>query len=162
MPTPKPVPAPPAPQRPVMPQAPPPTTRSRPLPPQPAPSRVPAAQAPIPQAAGEPAEDDDAVIVPPPPVSALAHTTHRPRYPHQQGGLSLGFKRTMIPLLLTLGIEMFALILLGAFSPADSTFRMFFTPGIAITLAVLGFVFVPAGLFLMLQVRNELRNRPPA
>ena len=106
-------------------------------------------------------DEDDAVIVPAPPVSALAHSqAYRPPT-RPESGLSLGLRRTMIPILLTLGIEMFALLVLGALSPRDATFSMFIKPGIAIMLAVLGLLFLPAGLFLMFQVRNELSRRPP-
>jgi hypothetical protein len=172
---PRPQPALPAQQRPVVPKAQAPASPSRPLPPQPvppgriapgiaesaAPPTAPSEGA-IAQEVSEPVDDDDAVIVPAPTASAFAHGgAHRPHHPRPQG-LSLNVKRTMIPLLLTLSFEMFALIALGAFSPDGSTFKLFFQPGIAITLAILGFLFLPAGLFLMLQVRNEMSQRQSA
>jgi hypothetical protein len=110
----------------------------------------------------EPVDEDDQVIVPAPPVESLAHTQgHRPR-PVMRPALNVEVKRTMIPVLLTVGAICIGVVVLGMASDAESPFRVFRELWFAVPVVVIGLLFLVGAIFTMFQVRNELHRRAAA
>lgn len=102
--------------------------------------------------------DDDQVIVPAPPTEALAHThppvrkVARPR----AKTVSMKMKRTIIPIMLTLGVICLFLVALGLLSAKGSAFKDFASLGAALTFIPVGLVFLAGAVFTMFQVKQEL------
>jgi hypothetical protein len=110
----------------------------------------------------EPVDEDDQVIVPAPPVEALAHTPgHRPR-PMARPALNVEVKRTMIPVLLTIGAICIGVVVLGMSADVESPFRVFRELWFAVPVVVIGLLFLAGAIFTMFQVRNELHRRAAA
>lgn len=81
--------------------------------------------------------------------------------PRQHLVQTLGFKRTIIPILLTLGVLCLVLGLMGFFVSPVSPYaklaeRWFSVPMVLVGLVTLGF-----GILTMFQVRSELSRRGP-
>ncbi len=161
---------PPAPQAPV-PQAP--APRARPAAPRPAAPSSPnlTPPAPPPSPAGDDArpnenlpddemeivDDGDAVIVPAPPPSVFA-AKPKPATPHAHRAAvlhTLGFKRTMVPILLTGGV---LLPLFGAlkFLRGDNSPFSGLPTWVMVLLLIAGAILLAFGVMNMLQIRQQL------
>ncbi len=111
------------------------------------------------QAIAHVVEDDDTLNMPAPSAEMLAH---RPRPPRARGELlsrTVGFKQTLIPILLTMGV-MLAGIAAWSFALGEES------PVAAegwITVAVLGIgaVMLVLAVITMLQVRSQLNRTGP-
>jgi hypothetical protein len=104
-------------------------------------------------------EDDDMGIAPT-PTEVIARPAPAParRVALVQ---TTEFKRTIIPLMLVLGITLPLLVAMGHVMDEDSAF-LFFRGGIGWWLLGLGAVLLTAGVVTMFQVRHELGRRTDA
>jgi hypothetical protein len=103
-------------------------------------------------------EDAAGVIVPPPEPAAF---THRPApRPRAAPALyaRLNFRRTMIPILLTMGLALPACAIWWCFLDEDSPLKSL-SIAYPITLAVVGIALLALGIANMLQVRARLMER---
>jgi hypothetical protein len=103
-------------------------------------------------------EDDDAVVaIPAPAPMELTPRRHADRDPKKSRPLQ--FRRTVIPILLTLGVALPSLG--GAYFALnkDSTFRASVSAAVAIVLLACGPVLLLLALLNMMQVRAALRSR---
>lgn len=100
---------------------------------------------------------DDAVIVPPPSPEMLAHS-HTPKRPVRRQSVVQGlqFKRTIIPIMLTVGALCLIVIGLGLGAGEESPFRVFRGVGFLIPVLLIGLTLLAFGVLTMLQVKNEL------
>ena len=98
-------------------------------------------------------EDDDTLNLPPPPPEAFAHRPSPPR-PYRPASRTVGFKQTMIPILLTMGVMLSGIavwsFMLGEESPVAGH------AWIPIAVLVIGLVMLGFGVVTMLQVKNQL------
>ncbi len=97
------------------------------------------------------------MIVPPPPIDSLGHNPHVNRA-HLPNYKSLGYRRTIIPILLTIGVSMFALGASHWFADPDSNLGGQ-SVGMAIALFVCGAAALAFGVITMLQVKNLLKQQ---
>jgi hypothetical protein len=100
-------------------------------------------------------EDDDTLNLPAPTPDMLAHRRAAPPAPRRAPiARTVGFKQTLIPILLTLGLLLpglaFWSFALGEESPISAT------PGIAIALIATGVIMLIFALITMLQVKHQL------
>lgn len=98
-------------------------------------------------------EDDDTLNLPPPPPEALAHRP-APRTPRELASRRVGFKQTMIPVLLTMGVLLTG-IAVWSFSMGEES-PVFDEPTIPISVLIVGILMLGFGVFTMLQVRAQL------
>jgi len=114
----------------------------------------PASPAPAaPRASNRPATPMSAPLAAPPP-QRVAMVRRRRRLVQ-----TLGFKRTIIPVLLTLGALCPTLGLLGFFVSPISPFAKLAEGWFSISFVLIGLVMLGLGVLTMLQVRNELSKR---
>jgi len=105
------------------------------------------------EAVGHVVEDDDTLNLPAPPPEALAHR-RAPRVQRELASRRVGFKQTMIPILLTMGV-LFTGIAVWSFSMGEES-PVFEEPKIPISVLVVGVLMLGFGIFTMLQVRAQL------
>ena len=106
-------------------------------------------------AAGAAGFDDDAAVAPPPDPKKLGrHLIERTRFESQ-----LRFKRTLIPVLLTLGVLLPLTASLKWLAPRESAFAEW-SSGLAITILFAGAVILAAAVANMLSVKHMLSQRP--
>jgi hypothetical protein len=100
---------------------------------------------------------DDAVIVPPPSPDMLAHS-RAPKRPVRRQSVVQGlhFKRTIIPIMLTVGALCLIVIGLGLSADEESPFHVFRGIGFLIPVLLIGLTLLAFGVLTMLQVKNEL------
>jgi hypothetical protein len=110
-------------------------------------------------AATNAADDDDAVIVPAPEPSVFAPRPMLPPLKREAFYASIGFRRTVIPILLTMGVALPGCAIWWCFLDQDSPLK---TAGLRfpITLAVGGIILLGLGILNMLQVKSQLQSRP--
>jgi hypothetical protein len=113
-----------------------------------------------PQIEAAPLDDDDAVIVPPPPIEYLAHA-HPSAHAEAPFFKRTEYKRTIIPLLLTMSVCM-AVLAIGKYICREDTVIGALKPAIQYSLFVLAAISLVSGVLLMLQVRSELMRQGPA
>jgi uncharacterized membrane protein (DUF485 family) len=99
-------------------------------------------------------EDDDTLNMPAPSAESLAHRPPRPRAQKELMSRTAGFKQTLIPILLTMGVLLPAIagysMFLGEESPmATATW-------IPMLLMGMGVVMLVFAVVTMLQVKNQL------
>jgi hypothetical protein len=98
-------------------------------------------------------EDDDTLNLPAPPPEAFAHRPPPPR-PYRPASRTVGFKQTMIPILLTMGVMLSGIaawsFVLGEESPVAGH------AWIPIAVLAIGVVMLGFAVMTMLQVRNQL------
>jgi hypothetical protein len=105
-------------------------------------------------------DDDDAVIVPAPGPAVFAHRPAPPaltkRVPlHAR----LGFRRTMIPILLTLGLALPVTAIWWMIQEDDSPIRELGWQ-FPVTLTVIGIVMLGLGILNMVQVKRQMDEQP--
>jgi hypothetical protein len=98
-------------------------------------------------------EDDDTLNLPAPPPEALGHR-RAPRPQKVLASRRVGFKQTMIPVLLTMGV-MLSGIAVWTFSMGEES-PVVDAPMIPLSLLILGIVMLGFAVFTMLQVRAQL------
>ena len=105
-------------------------------------------------------DDDDMLNMPTPSPEMLAHRPAPVRKPRELRSRSVGFKQTLIPILLTMGVMMSGIAVwsfaLGEESPVAAA------PGITIGIASMGVVMLVFAVVTMLQVRHQLTESPAA
>jgi hypothetical protein len=103
--------------------------------------------------------DDDAVIVPPPDPTVFAPRP-APRAPARLHRVqTLEFKRTIIPILLTLGVICPTLALVGFLAPATSPLSVLRSAWFSIPFILIGLLNLALAVITMLQVRDELQRQ---
>jgi hypothetical protein len=105
-------------------------------------------------AVGRVVEDDDTLNLPSPSPESLAYRRNAPGPKRQLASRTVGFKQTLIPILLTLGILLSGIaiwsLMLGEESPvATATW-------IPIALVAIGVIMLVFGVITMLQVKAQL------
>jgi hypothetical protein len=104
-------------------------------------------------------EDDDAVIVPAPDPAVFVHCP-APRPPVRVHRVqTLEFKRTIIPILLTLGVVCPALALVGLLAPPTSPLSVLRSGWFAGPFVLIGVLNLALAVVTMLQVKHELEQR---
>jgi len=168
--TPRRAPGPPPPQ-PASTSAKPPARPAAPRPPAAARPAVPEMPAPAPEQAEEPLpppdeieqqaaeeEADDAVIVPAPAPTVLGHLPRKPP-PRPHMFQSLGFRRTIIPILLTLGALCVVVVIMGFLSPQDHPFSAFAKIWFAIPALLIGAVLLSLAGMTMVHVKHDMAQQ---
>jgi hypothetical protein len=105
-------------------------------------------------------DDGDAVIVPAPDPGALAHRPPRKRAKSQPLYARLSFRRTLIPILLTMGVALPGCAIWWCFLDADSPLKSI-SISFPITLAAVGLVLLGLGVMNMLFVKHQLEQQTP-
>ena len=102
-------------------------------------------------------DDDDAVIVPAPTADVFAHHPAPVRAPRQPFYMRMSFRRTIIPILLTMGVALPGCAVWWMMQDEDSPAR-----GLGIkfplTFTFVGLVLLALGIVNMLHVKQELRR----
>lgn len=105
-------------------------------------------------------DEDDVVIVPAPSPEVLAaRPAPRPVVRQQHLVQRLEFKRTLIPILLTLGVICPFVGLMGYFVKATSPYARLAEVWFSIPFTLTGLVMLGLGVMTMLQVRHELGRK---
>jgi hypothetical protein len=141
------------PAAPTLSQAPlPPVTGAAPLPPVTPPTSDPSD---ISSSLANVVDDDDAVIVPAPSPEVFVHRPAPPRAPRLPLYARMGFRRTIIPILLTMGVALPACAAWWCTLDEDSPLKLL---GLRfpITLAVVGVVLLALGIVNVIQVKHQL------
>jgi hypothetical protein len=105
-------------------------------------------------------EDDDMLNLPAPSPEAFAHRPALPRPKRELLSRTLGFKQTLIPILLTLGV-----LLAGSASWSFAIGEESPISGELLTessLLIVGLLLLAFGVFTMFQVRSQLNSATPA
>jgi hypothetical protein len=103
--------------------------------------------------------DDDAVIVPAPDQSVFAPRA-APRPPvYRHMVQTLAFKRTIIPILLTLGVLCPVLGLLGFLVPSTSPLSVLRGGWFSVPFVLIGLMNLAFAIVTMLQVKHELERQ---
>jgi len=101
-------------------------------------------------------EDDDTLNLPAPSPEMLAHRPAPPRPKRELLSRTLGFKQTLIPILLTMGVLMIGIaawsFVLGEESPIAGD------QVIQLSLLSIGVVMLGFGVLTMFQVKSQLNS----
>jgi hypothetical protein len=100
-------------------------------------------------------EESDAMSAPAPEMSMLARSRKRPKARQKSFFATLGFRQTIIPILLVLGVSFPALAIGWLMLDRDSLLRSK-GPALPITLACVGLVMLGLAIVNMLAVKHEI------
>jgi hypothetical protein len=106
------------------------------------------------QAIAHVVEDDDTLNLPAPSPEMLAHRPRPPQAKREPLARTLGFKQTLIPILLTMGI-MLAGIAAWSFALGDES-PVAAKSWITVAVLAIGALMLVLAVITMLQVRNQL------
>jgi hypothetical protein len=105
-------------------------------------------------------DDDDAVIVPAPTADVFAHHPAPVRAPRTPFYARLSFRRTIIPILLTMGVALPGCAVWWLSQDEDSPARALGLK-FPLTFALVGLVLLALGIVNMLHVRHDMEQRRP-